>query len=64
VNKQLIASANMIADFWFTAWVNAGKPNLSTREISPNLSAELKSFKKNSLIKDELLLSKKEKPEN
>jgi hypothetical protein len=64
VNKQLIASANMIADFWYTAWVNAGKPILSSREISPNLSAELKSFKNNSLIKDDLLLSKKEKAEN
>ena len=32
VNKQLIASANMIADFWYTAWVNAGKPVLTLRE--------------------------------
>ena len=64
VNMQLIASANMIADFWYTAWVNAGKPIIATREISPNLSAELKSFKMNHLIQDELLLSKKEKPEN
>jgi len=54
----------MIADFWYTAWVNAGKPNMTTREISPNLSAELKSFKMNHLIQDDLLLSKKEKPEN
>ena len=64
VNKQLIASANMIADFWYTAWVNAGKPVLITREISTNLSSELKSFKMNRLIQDDLLLSKKEKPEN
>jgi hypothetical protein len=64
VNKQLIASANMIADFWYTAWVNAGKPTMTTREISTNLSSELKSFKMNRLIKDDLLLSKKEKPEN
>ena len=64
INNQLIASANMLSDFWYTAWVNAGKPNMTTREISPNLSAELKSFKMNRLIKDDLLLSKKEKPEN
>ena len=44
--------------------MNAGKPIIATREISPNLSAELKSFKMNRLIQDELLLSKKEKPEN
>jgi hypothetical protein len=60
----LIASANMIADFWYTAWVNAGKPSFITRDISLNLSAELKSYKLNRLIQDELLLSKKEKPEN
>jgi len=64
VNKQLIASANMIADFWYTAWVNAGKPIITKREISTNLSTELKSFKRNNLIQDDLLLSKKEKPEN
>ena len=64
VNNQLIASANMIADFWYTAWVNAGKPSFITRDISLNLSAELKSFQLNRLIQDELLLAKKEKPEN
>ena len=64
INTQLIASSNMIADFWYTAWVNAGKPIITSREISPNLAAELKSFKLNHLIQDEFLLSKKEKPEN
>ena len=64
VNAQLTASANLIADFWYTAWVNAGKPIMATREISPTLANELKSFKLNHLIQDELLLSKKEKPEN
>ncbi len=28
INGQLIASANMISDFWYTAWANAGKPDL------------------------------------
>lgn len=64
INAQLVASSNLIADFWYTAWVNAGKPIIATREISPNLSAELKSFKLNHLIQDEFLLSKKEKSEN
>jgi len=64
VNAQLIASANMIADFWYTAWVNAGKPIIETREISTNLSKELKSFQMNRLVQDDLLLSKREKPEN
>ena len=60
----ILASANMIADFWYTAWVNAGKPIIETREISTNLSKELKSFQMNRLVQDDLLLSKREKPEN
>ena len=64
VNQQLIASANLLTDFWYTAWVNAGKPELSSREISPTLNAELNSFKNNQLIKDGYLISKKEKPED
>ena len=61
INSQLIASANRIADFWYTAWVNAGKPILATREISSNLAAELKSYQLNHLIQDRFLLSKKGK---
>ncbi|WP_026952736.1 zinc dependent phospholipase C family protein [Algoriphagus mannitolivorans] len=30
VERQLRKSIKMIADFWFTAWVNAGQPDLST----------------------------------
>ena len=60
INGQLIASANMIADFWYTAWVNAGKPDLgNTRGMSQELEAELKSYKSNELINNNLLLSKK-----
>ena len=65
MNGQLIASANMIADFWYTAWVNAGKPELTlTRDVSANLAKELASFKQNKLIQDGLLISKKDKPED
>ena len=65
INAQLIASANLITDFWYTAWVNAGKPNLATtRALNSGLEEELKSYQQNKLIKDGLLLSKKEKPEN
>lgn len=65
INGQLIASANMIADFWFTAWVNAGKPDLgSTRSVSDQLEVELKSYKSNELIKNDLLLSKKNKSQD
>ncbi len=65
VNGQLIASANMISDFWYTAWVNAGKPSLATsRDLNTSLEEELKSFKANKLIQDGLLISKKSKPED
>jgi hypothetical protein len=65
VNVQLIASANMIADFWYTAWVNAGKPQLNlSKDANGNLAKELASFKQNKLIQDGLLISKKDKPED
>ncbi|RYZ19640.1 MAG: hypothetical protein EOO10_24095, partial [Chitinophagaceae bacterium] len=28
VNDQAIRAANLVADFWYTAWVDAGKPDL------------------------------------
>ena len=62
INGQLIASANLLADFWYTAWVNAGKPDLGgTRTISKEFEEELSIYKNNQLIKNGLLLSKKEK---
>jgi hypothetical protein len=65
INGQLIASANLIADFWYTAWVNAGKPDLgSTRGMNTELEAELKSYQSNELIKNGLLLSKKTKSQD
>lgn len=30
VERQMRASIKMIADFWYTAWVNAGQPDLSS----------------------------------
>jgi hypothetical protein len=62
INAQLIASANMIADFWYTAWVNAGKPDLgATKGLNSELEQELKSYRSNELIKNGILLSKKGK---
>jgi hypothetical protein len=65
VNLQLIAAANLIADFWYTAWVNAGKPNLeTTRGGNEQLNKELESYKSNKLINNSLLLSKKVKSQD
>lgn len=65
VNNQLIQSANLVADFWYTAWVNANKPDLKsllkdgfTKEEKKKLKAEKKAFKKNELLKNNLLLAK------
>lgn len=33
VERQLRRSIKMVADFWFTAWVDAGQPNLSNLDI-------------------------------
>jgi hypothetical protein len=63
INKQLIRSANLLADFWYTAWVDAGCPNLNkgllTKEKKKEeLQAEMEAFKKNKLLEKKLLLSK------
>jgi len=65
INEQLLNSANLVADFWYTAWIDSGKPDLSilsgwSEDDNHKLKSELESFKKNNLIKDQLLLSKRE----
>jgi hypothetical protein len=66
INERLIASADMIADFWYTSWIDAGKPDLDnwivpsfTRANKKQLKKECRSFKKNHLLSDSLLLSRK-----
>lgn len=70
INEQLLSSSQMITDFWFTAWVDAGKPNLTklfneslSEEKQKNLENELQSFKNNSLLKDKLLKAKEKAKE-
>lgn len=66
INQQLIHSSNLIADFWYTCWVDAGKPNLNSLLTQPFTKAdkkamkkELKLFRNNKLIENNLLISKK-----
>lgn len=65
INDQLRSSANLIADFWYTSWVDAGKPDLSrintgwSAGTQLKLAAELKAFHENKLLENKLLLSKK-----
>ncbi len=61
VNEQLVYSADLIADFWYTAWVDAGKPTLNytlSTSDSDDLKKETEAYKNNSLIKDKLLRAK------
>lgn len=70
VNQQLIHSANLLADMWFTCWVDAGKPEMNSlikkgnkESLEKNILIEINSFEKNELIKDNLLIAKKVAPE-
>jgi len=47
INNQLINSANMVADFWYTAWVDAGKPELSKLRNIQLSDKEKEDLKKN-----------------
>ena len=68
INDQLIASADLVADFYYTAWVDAGKPNLEeinkefSTEDNNSLNEELKLYQKNGLIVNDKLISKKASP--
>lgn len=64
INEQLIHSADLVADFWYTCWVDAGKPDLQSfygdwgRSDRQKLKSEEKAFKKNTLIEYKYLISK------
>lgn len=60
INDCMIKSAEMIANFWYTAWVDAKKPDLSqlvifTEKDSEILANEILAWKSNSLIEKKLL---------
>jgi hypothetical protein len=66
VNEQLIRSANMVADFWYSSWVDAGKPNLDPLLSAPITNSDIKkmntenlAFKKNRLIENNMLIARK-----
>ena len=48
VEKQLRAAIRLTGDFWYTAWVNAGKPDLS------NLDPEYITERNKAFYKEEL----------
>jgi len=46
VERQMRASVSATASFWYTAWVNAGKPDLSSLDPADLTSGNKKSLKK------------------
>ena len=69
INEQLLKSSNLVADFWYTAWVDAGKPDLSslvkpmTAEQKAAYKQEVKAYKKNELLKSKLLMARRDQRE-
>ena len=66
INKQALRAANMVADFWYTCWVDAGRPDLTSlltkkwdAASAEKLQEEVNAYRKNELLKNGLLLSKK-----
>ena len=65
INDQLLHSADMIADFWFSAWMDAGSPDLGSlcqheysRADKKGLKRQCKAFRQNLLIQKNLLLAR------
>ncbi|HEY6901619.1 MAG TPA: zinc dependent phospholipase C family protein [Puia sp.] len=58
VNEQLLRSADLIADFWYTAWVDAGTPDLDVIIDKKELKAELKAYRRNKLIEKKMLIAR------
>ncbi len=57
IEKQLRLAMSATSNFWYTAWVNAGKPDLSTldpldqtKRNKPHLKKELRLFKQGKLL--------------
>jgi hypothetical protein len=66
INQQALRAANLVADFWYTCWMDAGKPDLNglltkkwDASSEEKLQSEINAYRKNELLKDGLLLSKK-----
>lgn len=61
INDRLIKSAGALSDFWYTAWVNAGRPNLSglttKMYVKKDFKKEKKAYRHNRLMKERMLIS-------
>ena len=64
INQQLLHSADLIADFWYTAWIDGGKPHLNelsqwSSENQAQYAIEMEAYRANALIQRNLLEAKK-----
>ena len=67
INEQLIRASNLISDFWYTAWVDAGQPDLTgllktsfSKSEKKKCKSEVKAYKHEQLLKKNLLISKRD----
>jgi len=63
VNMQLLLAVNLVADFWYTSWVDAGEPSLDillvkSKNGKRSLKAEKAAYKRNGLIRKKMLVAK------
>ena len=65
INQQLLSSANLITDFWYTSWVDGGKPDMEvllnktlTDGHKQSMKRECRAFKENKLLREKLLISR------
>jgi hypothetical protein len=63
VNQRLLAAGNLVADFWFTSWVDAGKPDLrglldAGSADAQKESLEYREYRQNRLLRDHLLIAR------
>ena len=69
INERLLKSSNLIADFWYTCWIDGGKPDLNammqinSAEDKSNLKKEMKAYRTNQLLKENLLIARQSKEE-
>ncbi|MFM9910415.1 MAG: zinc dependent phospholipase C family protein [Chitinophagaceae bacterium] len=66
INIQLTQTANLIADYWYTCWLDGGRPDLGellassfTKANKKQCKLEYRAFRKNLLIKNNWLIAKK-----
>jgi hypothetical protein len=58
INDRLLEASTLVADFWYTCWVNAGKPDLKMPLEQELFTKEYQAWRNNELVKENLLRAK------